>query len=82
MTVYLDKPRGGGCTLPAESLDLLITARLDCIWDTRELARRLGMTEVHLKRIERGQSNPGFGLLVRWAKAVGCEVRLSVEKEA
>jgi ribosome-binding protein aMBF1 (putative translation factor) len=43
-----------------------------------ELARRLGMAQPNVGRLERGEVSPGLGMLQRLAAVTGGEVRLAV----
>lgn len=46
----------------------------------RKMAKLLGVSNVHLCKLESGQSMPSLGLLKKWAPMAGYKVRLSITR--
>lgn len=68
----------GGYRIDQPALDALAAARERRGLSHADLAAKLGIGTVHMKRIERGYGAPTLQLLRRWAAAVGCEVEIAV----
>lgn len=47
--------------------------------DQRELARRVGISEVSLSRYLNGRRDPGLSLIIRMAEALECEPSFLVD---
>jgi transcriptional regulator with XRE-family HTH domain len=58
----------------SDSILLLRTARLDLGLSQAEVAARIGTTQSAVARLESGDTDPRFGTLERYAKAVGVDV--------
>jgi transcriptional regulator with XRE-family HTH domain len=63
-----------------EPAELVSTTRRDLGLSQRQLARRAGMTQAAVSRIERGKVSPSFGTLRELMLAMGREPQLSATR--
>jgi transcriptional regulator with XRE-family HTH domain len=57
----------------------LRNARERLTLNQHEMADRLGVTNVHVCNLERGHTAPSLEMLQSWCKALGYEVRLTIQ---
>lgn len=70
----------GSYRIDKPALDALAAARKARGLSYADLAAKLGIGVIHMKRIERGYGVPTLMALHRWARAVGCEVSVCVTR--
>ena len=59
-----------------EMYQMLSDARREKKMTQKELAKKIGMTQSSLARIESGRGNPSFGLIAKIAYFLDCSIRI------
>ena len=58
--------------------EAVLAARALVGWSQKQLAEACGIDQSDISKIERGMANPSVSTLSRIAKALGCELRISI----